>query len=145
MIIKGTRFIKADIDAAKKFFGAEDVYTSKDKKILKIFALVLQKQDIFKAINYANDNGHTLFIIEAEDRKGMELCFRHMKEYEAKKKEKEKRTAEKEAKKAERMALRDIKRKERQKEYYKKNRERCLARQHEYNARKKAESAGIKA
>jgi len=76
-IIKGTRFIWKDIKEARKYFGTEDVCTTKDKKIMKVFAMMMKKKDVYRALNFARDGGHEFFIKEADDRKGIEICFRH--------------------------------------------------------------------
>lgn len=77
MIQKLRHFIKNDVKETKAFFQTKDVYLSDDKTILKVFALILRKYDILKALKYAKDNACEIFFMESEQRKGIEICFRH--------------------------------------------------------------------
>lgn len=72
-----TYFLNKDIKLAKEYFGTDDVYRSIDYKTLKVFALLISEPYLKKAMTFANVNGHSLNIMEAEDRKGIEMCFRH--------------------------------------------------------------------
>lgn len=72
-----TYFLNKDVKTAKEYFGTDDVYRSIDFKTLKVFTLVIPQDYLKKAMRFASVNGHNLFILEAEDRKGIEICFRH--------------------------------------------------------------------